>query len=163
MNNPLHESLWKQFGASMDMLENAITLCPDEHWNTEKNFWYIAYHSLFWLDYYLSVEPAGFTPPAPFTLSEFDPSGALPDRTYSREELLNYLHASREKCRQLLTSYQDELLTQRWINEYKNFSLFEMMLYNMRRVQHHTAQLITLLRKETGHAPGWVSQTRHNI
>lgn len=34
------ESIWKQFVASIDMLENAIAICPDELWDTGKNFWY---------------------------------------------------------------------------------------------------------------------------
>lgn len=160
MDKSFNESLWKQFGASIDMLENAIVMCPDNFWSTEKKFWYNAYHCLFWLDYYLTVEPSKFSSPKPFTLSEFDPLGALPERVYSKEELLTYLRACREKCRQLISSFTDELLNQRWINEYKNFSLFEMMLYNMRHVQHHSAQLNKLLREEINDAPGWVSQTK---
>src|SRR6476646_2144254 len=84
MDNELKESLWKQFGASIDMLENALRLCPDELWDTENKFWYNAYHCLVYLDYYLTVEPGNFLPPPPFTLSEFDPSGAMPDRVYTK-------------------------------------------------------------------------------
>jgi hypothetical protein len=47
MDNSLKEIIWLQFGASIDMLKNAITLCPAEFWNTEKKFWYNAYHCLF--------------------------------------------------------------------------------------------------------------------
>ncbi len=56
-------------------------------------FWYVAYHCLFWTDLYLSGAVEGFTPPAPFTLDELDPAGVLPDRQYTREELLAYLAA----------------------------------------------------------------------
>ena len=38
MENSLKESLWKQFGASIDMLENAIILCRAKLWNTKKVF-----------------------------------------------------------------------------------------------------------------------------
>lgn len=38
MENSLKESLWKQFGASIDILENAIILCPAKLWETEKMF-----------------------------------------------------------------------------------------------------------------------------
>src|ERR1043166_8843442 len=91
MNPNIRDILWKQFGAAIDMLENAITMCPDRLWDNEGRFWYNAYHCLFYLDYYLTLEPENFSPPAPFTLSEFDASGALPERTYSKEELLSYL------------------------------------------------------------------------
>ena len=164
MDKSFFESLWKQFGASIDMLENAITLCPDNFWDTDKKFWYNAYHCMFWLDYYLTLEPSKFTPPSPFTLSEFDRKGIMPDRTYSKDELLTYLQASREKFRHLLTNLTaDELLNKRWVNEYKNFSIFEITLYNMRHVQHHAAQLNKLLRNEINDAPKWVGQTSHDL
>lgn len=157
MDKSLKETIWRQFGASIDMLENAIVLCPAEFWDTEKKFWHITYHCLFWLDYYLTPEPDKFSPPSPYTLSEFDPSGAMPDRTYSKEELLSYLRYSRKKCYDLVSGMTDEMANSRWINEYKNYSVFEIILYNMRHVQHHTAQLNLLLRQEINDAPQWVS------
>jgi hypothetical protein len=148
MNATIKESLWKQFGASIDMLENAINLCTDELWE-DRMFWYSSYHCLFWLDYYLTPEPNSFTPPSPFRLSEFDPEGALPDRVYSKSELLSYLQHNRQKCHQLIASMTDEVANSRWINEFKNYSIFEITLYNMRHVQHH--------------APNWVGQTKENL
>jgi len=141
MNKSLKEILWKQFGASIDMLENALILCPDELWNTDTKFWYNAYHCLFYLDYYLTLEPDKFSPPSPFTLSEFDPSGAMPDEVYSKQVLLTYLQASRNKCHNLISSMTFEIADQRWVNEYRNYSVIEIFLYNMRHVQHHVAQL----------------------
>jgi hypothetical protein len=158
MKKQINESLWQQFGASIDMLENAIKMCPEMLWDNDKKFWYNAFHCLFWLDYYLSIEPSKFSPPIPFTLSEFDTSGALPNRTYSKQELLKYLQINREKCYQLISNLDDELMNTRWINEYKNFSVFEILLYNMRHVQHHAAQLNQLLRLSIQDAPKWVSK-----
>ena len=163
MNSSAKEILWRQFGASMDMLENAISFCPDDLWSGKNKFWYIAYHCLFWLDYYLTLEPRAFSPPSPFTLSEFDPSGALPPEVYNKEELLAYLRYSREKCRILIAGMTDETAERRWVNEYKDYPLQEILLYNMRHVQHHTAQLNLLLRQEIDDAPGWVSQTREDL
>ena len=62
MNNStsIRESIWNQFGASLDMLENAIVMCPDEHWDTQIKFWYTSYHCIFWTDYYLTTEPSQF-------------------------------------------------------------------------------------------------------
>ena len=80
MENLFKESLWKQFGASIDMLENAIILCPPEQRNTGSRFWYNAYHCLFFLDYYLTMDPKLFSPPTPFTLSEFE--DVMPERVY---------------------------------------------------------------------------------
>src|SRR5438045_3049323 len=114
MNAAFRESLWKQFGASIDMLENAIKLCTDDLWNNDSRFWYSSYHCLFWLDYYLTTEPDSFAPPSPFTLSEFDPAGALPDRVYSQAELLSYIQHCRKKCRTLVGNLTEKTAGSRW-------------------------------------------------
>jgi len=163
MEKPIIESIWKQFGASIDMLENAIQLCPAEMWNTKDQFWYNAYHCLFYLDYYLTTEPDTFQPPPPFTLSEFDPSGKMPDRVYNKDELLAYLNRCREKCLGLLSSAGNDIAAKRWKNQFKDYSLFEILIYNMRHVQHHAAQLNLLLRQRINNAPKWVSQTKTDI
>ncbi len=166
MGETLQEIVWQQFGASIDMLENAMIACSDELWSNgskEFDFWYLAYHTLFFLDYYLSESPSDFHPPEPFTLSEFDPVGILPDRVYSKTELLNYLEFGREKCRVVIQGLTKDKAKQRFIDPYKNYSLLEILLYNMRHVQHHAAQLNQLLRRNQNSAPDWVSRTKHAI
>jgi hypothetical protein len=158
----LNTSLWHQFGASIDMLENALTACPNELWSTESKFWYIGYHTLYWLDYYLSADmpmEKDFVPPPPFTKSEFE-YNAMPERVYDKTELLNYLRFGKKKLHELLTTITpEELLTKRFVSEWKDYSIFEMLLYNMRHVQHHTAQLNLLLRQGVNDVPDWVSRT----
>jgi hypothetical protein len=102
--------IWQQFGAAIDDLDNAMRVCPDELWqarlwdNSERaafflpEFWYVAYHTLFWLDLYLTGAEEGFAPPAPFTLIEQNDDGPLPDRPYTKAELLAYLEVCRLKC-----------------------------------------------------------------
>lgn len=159
MEKTINETLGRQFGASIDMLENAIRLCPDEFWDTETKFWYRAYHCLFWLDYYLTLDPSTFTPPPPFTVSEFE-NGALPERTYTREELIAYLEYGRKKCFTLVLAMTEETVNSRWTNATKDYTVLEILLYNMRHVQHHAAQLNLLLRQEIDDAPKWVSQAQ---
>ena len=156
----IREAIWNQFGASLDMLENAINMCPNEHWDTYLNFWYSAYHCIFWTDYYLTTEPNKFQPPTPFTFSEFDPTGKKPDRTYTKTELLTYLEHCRQKANQLISGLTAEKLNDRWVNDYKNFSLLEILFYNVRHIQHHSAQLNLLLRQTINNAPTWVSQAK---
>lgn len=159
----LSKYIWQQFGASIDMLENSITACPNELWSTESKFWYIGYHTLYWLDYYLSDDTPmekDFVPPPPFTKSEFE-YNAVPERVYDKTELLHYLRFGKKKLHDLLTRLTaEELLTKRFVSEYKDYSIFEMLLYNMRHVQHHTAQLNLLLRQGINAAPDWVSRTK---
>src|SRR5512136_2819309 len=111
--------IWRQFGAAIAMLENALRACPDELWSTRLwgehserpelgEFWYIVYHTLFWLDLYLSGAVEGFAPPAPFNLDELDPAGLLPERPYTRDELHAYLEHGRRKCRATIDALTDE-------------------------------------------------------
>ncbi len=159
MDNTLKTELWNQFGASLDMFENALVKCPDNLWDDDPKFWYNAYHCLFYTDYYLSTEPDKFHPPEPYTLSEFS-AYEMPDRVYTKEQLVSYTGHCREKCRKLIAGLTSEIAEARWINEYKNYSMFELIIYNMRHVQHHTGQLNMLLGKLDHDLPIWVSQTK---
>src|SRR5262245_49080422 len=70
--------IWQQFGAAMNMLENTLRACPDGLWRDNiwddptdapeyTQFWFIAYHALFWTDLYLSgSRREDFVPPALF-------------------------------------------------------------------------------------------------
>jgi hypothetical protein len=163
MDNSLKETLWRQFGASIDMLKNAILLCPIEFWDTEKKFWYNAYHCLFFLDYYLTLEPTKFSPPVPFDFSEFE--DRMPERTYSKAEILTYLEVCRKKCYDLVGGLTDEIAKSYWTNESKtmHYSVIEILLYNMRHVQHHSAQLNLLLRQEINDAPEWIREAADKL
>jgi len=168
MINALKENLWKQFGASIDMLKNAIILWPEEQWNTDKKCFYMAYHCLVFLDYYLTIPaPKDFSSPLPFTIGESDEAvdDVVPDRVYGKEELLDYLQSSREKCHKLIAGLTGEKLKERWIEESgtMNYSVLEILLYNMRHVQHHAAQLNLLLRQGINNAPDWVSQAEDDL
>lgn len=158
MDAELKEILWRQFGAAIDMLEDSIRVCPESFWD-KKNCWYSVYHTIFWIDYYSSAIPDTFYPPEPFTLSEFDPKGILPDRIYSKEELLNYLEFSRKKVFFLIDGLTEETAKDRFITKNKNYNIVEMILYNMRHVQHHVGQLNLLLRQNVDVAGKWVSET----
>src|SRR5450432_3865346 len=170
MLNDLKDSMWKQFGASIDMLKNAIILWPEDYWGTRKKFFYNAYHCLIFLDYYLTIPPNNFSSGLPFSISESDnvPEDAvddlIPDRIYSKKELLDYLQSSREKCHQLIAGLTEEKLKERWIEESgtMNYSVLEILLYNMRHVQHHAAQLNLLLRQGINNAPDWVARGHDN-
>jgi uncharacterized damage-inducible protein DinB len=119
-------------------------------------FWYVAYHTLFFLDFYLSDSTEEFTPPAPFALDELDPAGLLPERPYTKEELQTYLDHCRKKSQTTI-----EALTEEKALERRNFASFdgcvaEFLLSQMRHVQHHAAQLNLLLRQTIDSAPRWV-------
>ena len=152
-------ALWQQFGAAIDMLENALLACPSTYWNRRlwsdhsnsslppesAAFWYITYHTLFWLDLYLTnSSEEGFAPPPPFTTFELEPAGEFPEQPYSREELHSYLVHLRKKCQTTIAGLSEEQAHQQvdfpWI-EGKPVSFLELLLYTMRHVQEHGTQL----------------------
>lgn len=156
------QMIWGQFGASIDMLENAVLACPEGVWTTpsERPFWYVVYHTLFWIDCYLTHPPTGFVPRAPFTLGELDPEGVLPERAYTKDEMLEYLQECREKCHTTIVSMNDEGARQSCGLSRLHVTRAELLLYNLRHVQHHVGQLNLLIRQGSGSAPGYVSRTR---
>lgn len=177
MDTQTKEATARQLGAAIDMLEDAIRACPEELWDRPMavgvdlrvgggrtsayhRYWYIAYHTLFFLDYYLSEREAGFAPPEPFGLSELDPEGAFPDRVYDKDELIGYLAFGRTKALAAVGA-----LTGRTAHERAEFgrpevTRLEMVLYVLRHVQHHAAQLDLLLRQAVDGAPRWVGKAR---
>ncbi|HEX2897232.1 MAG TPA: DinB family protein [candidate division Zixibacteria bacterium] len=163
MDKNLKKIIWNQLGAAIDSLELAIKMCPEKVWGDRSGyheFWYMVYHTLFFLDYYLSDTDKGFKPPKPFTLGELDPAGVLPDRVYTKRELLRYLEFGRRKARKKLKAITNQKLFKRCGFERKDFTVAELMIYNTRHVQHHMAQLNLLLRKKINNAPKWVSKTK---
>jgi hypothetical protein len=144
------------------MLEIAVTACPDEVWadrEARPEYWYTVYHTLFWLDLYLSGSLDGFAPPEPFTLDELDPAGVLPDRVYSKDEMLRYLAHGRDKCRRVLGELTNERAAATCRFGPREIGFLELLLDNMRHVQHHTAQLNLILRQRIDSAPPWVTRS----
>jgi hypothetical protein len=162
MDTTLKTSIWQQFGASIDMLDNAISACPDQLWlsslwndpNEEpeySQFWFLAYHTLFWLDLYLSGSSEDFTPPAPFI------RGSLPEKPYTKDALRVYLQHGRRKCQATIEALSDEKARQRCHFDWGEVTFLELLLYNMRHVQEHGAQLRMLLGQNDISVNDWVT------
>lgn len=156
MDTNLTTSIWGQFGAAIDYLAATIHACPDELWRAPlwqtpdtqpqfAQFWYVAYHTLFWLDLYLTGAEEGFLPPTPFTLIEQDESGPLPERVYTKAELQAYLSDCRAKCQATLAALTDEAAGRVCSFGWGEVSFLELLIYNLRHVHGHAAQMNMLL------------------
>ncbi len=155
-------ALWQQFGATIDMLENALLACPDSLWNERlwsnrsgdpqppgaATFWSLTHHTLFWLDLYLTGSLEEFAPPTPFTQDTSGPSRILPEEPYTRDQLHAYLLHLRQKCQTTLLSVSDAQYHRQiafpW-TWWKPMSFFELQVYTLRHVQEHAAQLSLFL------------------
>jgi uncharacterized damage-inducible protein DinB len=173
METMVRTVLWQQFGAAIDMLENALMACPDTLW--EEHLWIdsegseygtfldIVYHTLYWLDLYLTGRPAEeFTPPAPFNKGSDD---SISKRPYTRDELHTYLKHLRKKCQTTITELSDEKGRQPfhfpW-NKENPISYLGLQLYCMRHVQEHAAQLSLFLGQHgvSGEQLDWVERAK---
>jgi hypothetical protein len=168
-----NEMLWHQFGAAVDMFGSVVSDCPDELWEKRlwadqpdqwvaagfSAFWYLCYHTLFWLDLYLTGAEEGFAPPAPFDLVEMEPGGVVP-RTYTREELLSYLDHCRRKCQETIGALSNEQSSRLCRFSWGELSFAELQLYNLRHVQEHGAQLRMFLGQQAGKSTIWVARAK---
>lgn len=169
MDTTFKTSVWQQFGASIDFLALTISACPDELWRASlwktphtkpefSQFWYVAYHTLFWLDLYLTGAEEGFVPPPPFTLIEQDENGPLPARVYTKDELQSYLTACRQRCKATIDTLTDEIARRHCQFGWGECSFLELLLYNMRHVHGHASQLNMLLGQNGISAPDWTTR-----
>ncbi|SDC09602.1 DinB family protein [Pedobacter soli] len=166
MTNKIQESLWRQFGASIDMLINVISNCPVDFFLDNKRFYYLVYHSVVFLDYYSTIPPRPFSPILSFTIQPPNQrpkesiGDMIPDKIYSKQELLDYLQATRLKCKKLVDSLTDnEKLDIRFTEGNQegdmDYPILEILLYNLRHTQHHIGQLNLIMRQDLGKYMEW--------
>ncbi len=146
--------VWQQFNVAITRLERAISNCPEVLWETQlwpdepdqwvaagfSRFWYIGYHTLFWLDLYLTGAEEGFMPPAPFALVEMQANESLP-RTYTRSELLDYLAHCRQATQTTINNLSTEQAQRLCSFGWGEVPFGELLIYNLRHVQEHAAHL----------------------
>jgi hypothetical protein len=165
MDSDLKAGIWQQFGAAIDMFSDAISLCPDHLWTAALwkdpedarygQFWFVAYHTLFWLDLYLTGSSEGFAPPAPFI------RGKLPEQPYTKDQLCAYLDQCRSKCQATIEALTGEKARRVCTFEWMEPTFLELQLYSMRHVQEHAAQLNLLLGQNGVSGQDWVAIARN--
>lgn len=162
-----------QFRAALAMLDQCITRCPDEHWEMtigKYPFWQVVYHTLCFVDCYLSPSNEEFTRavearqkaeaagasafnPQPRGMVELDDE--YPSRRFTREELLKYMTMCREKLDSTIPNESEGVLAGPSGFSWLKFSRAEAHVYNLRHVSHHTGQLTAALRR-VGVDTSWV-------
>jgi hypothetical protein len=167
------EMLWRQFGAAIDMFGSALRDCPEGVWKKRlwddqphqwvaagfSSFWYLGYHTLFWLDLYLTGAEEGFAPPAPFDLVEMEEDETLP-RTYTKEELLGYLDICRRRCQETIGALTSDQAQRLCRFSWGELTFAELQLYNLRHVQEHGAQLRMFLGQQAGKSVDWEARAK---
>lgn len=158
------DSVWRQYGAAIDMLDDAIGFCPEQLWATvvwkddedERygQFWCVAFHTLCWLDIFLHGSEQDFAPPPPFSRED------LPQQPYTKEQILWYLADCRRRCQSTITALTEEQAQRRCVFAWMEPSFLELQLYSMRHVQEHAAQLSLVLGHQGVAGFDWVAHAR---
>lgn len=148
-----------QLEAGLCMFDECVRACPDEHWDSpiaKYPFWLVAYHTLCYVDCYLSRGSAVFSPRPdlhPKGMQEYEEE--YPSRRFERDELVRYIGICRAKVRTELEADDDVSLASPSGFSWLPFTRAELHLYNLRHLSHHTGQLTAFLRR-VGVETGWV-------
>jgi hypothetical protein len=152
--------LKSQYHASLAMLRDAIDACPAGLWTDASyvnQFWQVAYHALFYTDFYLQPSESAFVPwehhrpKHNFFVSRWD--AAKSATPYSIDEVRTYC----ARCDAMIDAAVDRLdldAPDSGFPWYK-MSKLEHQFVNVRHIQHHTGQLAERIRQATGHGIDW--------
>jgi hypothetical protein len=123
MSAILARSLARNFESALRLMEAALTDCPDGLWETDlwpvdatttrlpqgglhgSATWFLGYHALTCVDYDLGGDFEQWVPPAPFDENTY----ALPNRVFTRAELLGYVEWCRGRARQSCEALTDDM------------------------------------------------------
>jgi hypothetical protein len=147
MGKYLNEILRNQFEAALCMMHHCIKACPPKHWEgkiANATFRQVAYHTLFFVDLYLSPSADSFE------LRDLhrrggDERGPTVSCGLNKKETLAYLDTCRRKAKKTLMSETAKIL--QGLSGFRKFSRAELHIYNIRHIQHHTGQLSAYLRR----------------
>ncbi len=138
-----------QFEAALAMLKQCVAACPAEHYEgkiANDSFRYVAYHTLFFCDYYLARTEEAFELRDLHTRGG-DERGAEASPGLSQEETLAYAEICHEKLQTTLAGETLETLQGPSGFARRKISRAELYIYNLRHIQHHAGQLSAYLRR----------------
>lgn len=146
------------YSAIIGMLREAIEGCSAELWaerSDEPPFWQQAYHTLWYLDFYLSNAPRSFQGPtlAQERAQNLDvQSGTV---IPSREQILQYLEQVNAKCGRVLAETASQPLDGENVFHWTGPTYAHRLIYNMRHAQDHVSALRSMLTRKKGKSPPW--------
>jgi len=158
-------ALVRQLEAGLSTLQNVIQDCPDDYWDAKDNdypFSQVAFHTLFYIDYYLhdtveEMENQDFHTANKDSFRDYEElEDKLPKHLYSKEFIRNYLI----QCHALIQNLEldgtgGKLGDPARINN-KDMTVLEMLVYVIRHIQHHAAQLGLRIQTKTGKEMDWI-------
>ena len=154
----------EQYGAAFAMLENIIKNCDEQLWqdtNREIIISQVVYHTQFFIDYYLAKddsEKENFKPKLGDDRMGERTDGEKWDKTYTREELLNYFAELRKKAEVFFDSLTLDMLSQASLFDWHGSSRLSSLIYNLRHIMLHVGALHVRLNAVGKEPMKWVSK-----
>jgi len=165
MLDTFKEVIANQFDAAFSMLNACIDKCPETVWNSRiANYLFcqVAFHVLFWTDFYLGQNEEAFRQQRFHRAHEhfFGDYEEFEDRApvslYDKTSISAYLQHCRRKVSEVVAAETAETLGARSGFERRAFSRAELHIYNIRHIQHHTVHLSLRLRLDANQGIPWI-------
>ena len=152
----IRQVIQSQYGASLDMLKQAIERCPASMWDDGRyrnRFWHIAYHALFYTHLYLQPSERDLSPWARHR-EQYQFMGQVPwpphdepkiGEPYSQADMLEYLDVCQKQVQaQVATVNLEAESGFNWLPLNK----LELQFYTIRHLQQHIGELCERLGTE---------------
>lgn len=160
----IRNHLVQQYLAALAMLRQAVESCPETLWldaGYTNRFWHIAYHTVFYTHFYVQASEEEFHPWAKHQKGSnyLGVRKSAPDEpaaqitAYLRTDVLEYWILCRDQVTKRLP--HDDLDAESGFS-WLPFNRFELHLYNLRHLAHHTGQLADRLRIVANTGLRWV-------
>lgn len=162
----LSDAINEQYGAAIGMLEQNLKSCPKEVWDDRTSglpFWHVAYHAMWFLDWYLSDSKKAresFKSKFGEEHSHFESLDKVPEITLTCEQLLDYLSDIKEKAKKRFADLTSDGLIQPSVFEWHGNSVLSSLIYNLRHVMLHIGALNLRLHRSGVKLENWVSHQR---
>jgi hypothetical protein len=164
----IKEVIKSQYLASLEMLHQAIVMCPEALWydqDYKNRFWHVSYHALFYTHLYLQPSEEDFVPWSKHR-DQYQFMGSLPwpphkepdiGEPYSVEEVLEYYRVTKGQVVEKVLSLDLEAESGfNWLP----FNKMELQFYNIRHLMHHTGELCERLGRVGEIEVNWIGMKR---
>jgi hypothetical protein len=153
-----YEVIQSQYLAALGMLKQVIERCPESLWydqNQKFKFWSKAYHTVFFVHFYLQNAEKDFVE----WEKHHDPDGDIP---FTKDEVLEYLaFAEKQVMERIPVTNLEAESGFHWYPVNK----LELQLINIRHVQQHAGELYECLGIHENIELPWIgySKTRSDL
>jgi hypothetical protein len=152
--------LVSQYQASLEMLKQTISECPQSIWNAasdQNKFWQVAYHALYFTHEYLADSDEAFTPWLKHRdLYDFDQAQIF--EPYDKKTILEYLAFLQQHVAERVPKLDPEGPE---AHGDRYLVTLELQIYSIRHLMQHAGELMERLGTRTGVEIDWVGW-KHN-